>query len=131
LANVALRVDYVIDSLAEGPRRLKSAILVTHFNILQVFRTRIEMIGQRDFERELVKVDRWYKLQNCSVIHYTRRNPRTKDVEAVYKWKRFATPWLGDRFADPPWEEIEYKYLTNEDISRELVEQSLRAGSGI
>jgi broad specificity phosphatase PhoE len=39
LANLALRVDYVIDSLSEGPRRLRSAIVVTHFNVLQIFRT--------------------------------------------------------------------------------------------
>jgi NAD+ kinase len=78
LANVALRVDYVIDSLSEGARPLRSAILVTHFNVLQVFRTRSEMIGQRDFEKEVIKADRWHKLQNCSVIHYTRRHPMTR-----------------------------------------------------
>jgi broad specificity phosphatase PhoE len=124
LANVALRVDYVIDSLAEGARCLDSAILVTHFNVLQVFRTRIEAIGQRDFEKEVVTTDRWHKLQNCSVIHYTRRNPMTNAIEPVYKWKRFATPWLGDRFGNPPWEEMKYRYLTDDEIAKVIADQA-------
>lgn len=124
LANVALRVDYVIDSLAESSRRLRSAILVSHYNVIQVFRTRIEVIGQLNFERDLIKADRWHKLQNCSVIHYTRRHPMTHEIAPVYRWMRFATPWLGDRFADPPWEEIRYRYLTNDQMLKEVEEHS-------
>jgi broad specificity phosphatase PhoE len=124
LASVALRVDYVIDSLAEGARRLRSAVLVSHYNVIQVFRTRIEGIGQLDFEREIIRADRWHKLQNCSVIHYTRRHPMTHEVAPVYRWMRFATPWLGDRFADPPWEEIRYRYLTNEQILSQVEERT-------
>jgi broad specificity phosphatase PhoE len=124
LANVALRVDYVIDSLAESQHRLRSAILVSHFNVIQVFRTRIEVIGQLDFERELVHADRWHKLQNCSVIHYTRRHPMTHEIAPVYKWMRFATPWLGDRFGNPLWEEIRYRYFTNDQILKQVEEHS-------
>ena len=122
LANLALRCDYILDSLAELPARPSSAILVTHFNVIQVFRTRIEMIRQKNFERDLIQVDEKHKIKNATVIHYTRRNPETKKIEPVYKWKRFATPWLGGEFADPKWEEINYHYLTNEDIEKDIRE---------
>jgi hypothetical protein len=48
----------------------------------------------------------------------------THEIMPVYKWKRFATPRLGERFADPPWEEIRYRYLANYQILREIEEQS-------
>ena len=123
LANLALRCDYILDSLAEFPVRPSSAILVTHFNVMQVLRTRIEMIRQKNFERDLIKVDEKHKIKNATVIHYTRRNPETKMIEPVYKWKRFATPWLGGDFAAPKWEEIKYHYLTNEEIEKDIAEQ--------
>jgi broad specificity phosphatase PhoE len=119
LANVSLRVDYVLDSLAEFDEPLQSAIVVTHIHVIQVFRSRLEMIGQRDFERELINVERKHKIMNGSLIHYTRRDPVSKEVAPVYKWKRFWFPWH-DRADAPVWEDIQYKYLTNEDLLKEI-----------
>jgi broad specificity phosphatase PhoE len=123
LANLALRIDYILDSLSEFPLRPSSAIIVSHFNVLQIFRTRLEHIRQKDFEKELIQADEHHKIRNCCVIHYTRRDPATKQIWPGYRWKKFATPWLGKEFATPKWEEITYTALTNEQIRKEIEEQ--------
>lgn len=124
LANLALRCDYILDSLAEFPVRPSSAIVVSHSNVMQVFRTRIEMIRQRDFLKEIIYTDEYHRIRNATVIQYSRKNPETGVIEPVYKWKRFATPWMGGRHAKPDWEEIKYKHLTNEELERDIEEQS-------
>jgi hypothetical protein len=72
-----------------------------------VFRTRVEGIGQLDFQRGIIRADRWHRLQNCSVIHYTRRHPMTHEVAPVYRWQ-----------------EIRDRYLTNDPILSQVEEHS-------
>ena len=121
LASLALRCDYLLDSLSEFRVKPSSAIIVTHFNVMQVFRTRIEMIMQKNFERDLINIDDSHRIRNGTVIQYTRINPHVAngEVEPVYRWKRFATP-CKDGFIETGWEEIHYEYLTNEDIERDI-----------
>ena len=115
LADVALRVDYIIGSLQHIDLRPSSAIIVTHFNVMQIFRTRIEGIMQSNFEKALIKVPEELKIKNGGVIHYTRRNPGTGEVEDQYKWRRIITPWKRPQ-KEPKWYYLEERYLTNEDI---------------
>lgn len=123
LASVALRVDYILDQLSEEPLRPSSAIIITHFNVMHVFRSRIEMIRQKDFDySKIINCTEDQKIKNAGVVHYTRRDPVTKEIYPVYKWKRHATPYLGGKFANPPWEEINYTTLTNEQILKEIEE---------
>lgn len=126
LADVALRVDYIIGSLQHMDLRHSSALIVTHFNVMQVFRTRIESIRQSLFEEKLIKIGEHLKIKNGGVIHYTRRNPNNKDdISHTYKWMRIATPYIPS-LANPEWMEINYKYLTNEDILKELDEGTVQ-----
>lgn len=125
LAEVALRVDYIIGSLQHAQLRPSSALIVTHFNVMQVFRTRIEMIRQNRFEEELIKVPEELKIKNAGVIHYTRKNPETGEIADIYKWRRIACPYVPE-FANPKWMEIKYQYLTNEMITKEIEEHSPR-----
>ena len=125
LADVALRVDYIIGSLQHIDLRPSSAIIVTHFNVMQIFRTRIEGIMQSNFEKALIKVPEELKIKNGGVIHYTRRNPGTGEVEDQYKWRRIITPWKRPQ-KEPKWYYLEERYLTNEDILNELNESSNR-----
>lgn len=125
LADVALRVDYILDQLSDTFLQPSSAIIVTHFHVMQVFRTRIEMISQSDFKKELIMGDESEKLLNASIIHYTRRNPKTKEIEPVYRWKRIVTPWIKE-YANNKWKEIKYKTFTNDGLAREI-EQSMKS----
>jgi len=122
LADVALRVDYIIGSLTHHELRPSSAIIVTHFNVMQVFRTRLEGIMQSEFEKRLIKVPEHMKIKNGGIIHYTRKDPYTSKVFDTYKWMRIATPWLKGKFADPDWIEINQRFLTNEIIMEEIEE---------
>jgi len=120
LADLALRCDYILDSLAEFPIPPTSATRVTRFNAMQTFRTRIEMIRQANFEREVAHAGQPHRVRNGPVIHYTRRGPQIGAVAPVYTWKRFATPWMGGRWADAEWEEILDGSLGNEDLARDI-----------
>ena len=119
LADVALRVDYIIGSLQHIDLRPSSAIIVTHFNVMQIFRTRIEGIRQSNFEKSLIKVPEELKIKNGGVIHYTRRNPGTGEIEDQYKWRRIITPWKKP-LPEPQWYYLEERFLSNEDILNEL-----------
>ena len=121
LADVCLRVDYILSSLRHSDLRPSSALIITHFNVMQMFRTRIERIRQSCFSRELLQVPPRNMIRNASVIHYTRKNPYTNEIADTYYWRRIITPWR-EEFSNPPWEEIEYKYLSNQDIISELDE---------
>lgn len=125
LADVALRVDYILDQLSDMPLRPSSAIIVTHFHVMQVFRMRVEMIPQTDFKKELLMGNKSEKLLNASIIHYTRRNPNTKEIEPVYRWKRIVTPWIKN-YSNNPWKEIKYKTFTNEGLAQEI-EESMKS----
>ena len=123
LADLALRVDYVIGSLTHQQLRPSSAIIVTHFNVMQVFRARIEQIMQSEFEKKLIQVPEHLKIKNCSIIHYTRKNPITNEINETYKWFKIITPWINNKkFSNPDWNEINYRVLTNNDIFKEIKE---------
>ncbi|OHS96104.1 phosphoglycerate mutase family protein [Tritrichomonas foetus] len=119
LAEVALRIDYILDKLSNKAIFPSSAIIVSHFNVMQVFRARIEMIHQSDFAERLVNVPPEQKIKNCCIIHYTRTNPETKEIAPVYKWMRIAIPYLKE-YSNPPWTEIKYSYLANDDLQKEF-----------
>ncbi|KAH0791700.1 phosphoglycerate mutase family protein [Histomonas meleagridis] len=123
LADVALRVDYILDQLSEFPIQPSSAIIVTHFHVMQVLRTRIEMIPQSEFRKKLVNNDESEKLKNAAIIHYTRIDPVTKEVEPVYKWMKIVIPWI-KKYSNPDWKEIIYPTFTNEGLKREIEESS-------
>ena len=125
LADVALRVDYIIGSLQHAKLRPSSAIIVTHFNVMQVFRTRIERIRQSQFVQKLIQVPEELKIKNGSVIHYTRKDPFTGKIDDTYTWRRIITPWRTD-IETGKWAKIEYNYLSNGDILKELNEKQQR-----
>ena len=119
LAEVSLRIDYILDKLANKDLYPSSAIIVSHFNVMQVLRARIESILQVDFAEKLLRSPYDEKIRNCCIIHYTRIHPVTKEVSPVYKWMRIAVPWMQE-LSNPPWKEINYRYYTNEDIMKKL-----------
>lgn len=117
LANVSLRIDYILDNLSEKDYIPSSAIIVSHKNVMQVFRARIEVIHQAHFVERIMHVPKDKTIFNCSIIHYTRINPETKERAPVYRWMRIITPWIKE-LSNPPWEEIKYSYYSNDDLKR-------------
>lgn len=129
LADLALRVDYIIGSLQHAKLRPSSAIIVTHFNVMQVFRTRIERLRQSQFVQKLIKVPEELKIKNGTIIHYTRKDPFTGKIGDTYAWRRIITPWATD-VDTGRWDKIEYSYLSNDDILKELNEKQQRTLTG-
>ncbi|EAY23735.1 phosphoglycerate mutase family protein [Trichomonas vaginalis G3] len=123
LADLALRVDYIIGSIQHMSLTPSSVIIVTHFNVMQLFRTRIERIRQSHFEEKLIKVPEELKIKNAGIIHYTRKNPKNGKIADTYHWRRIITPWHR-KLCNPPWTEIKYGYLTNEEILNELEDKN-------
>lgn len=121
LSDVSLRIDYILDRLSDVDYEPSSAIIVSHSNVMQVLRSRIELIHQNEFKDRVIKVPPHLKIHNCTIIHYTRENPETKEVAPVYRWMRMITPWI-DKCTHPPWTEIKYSYYTNEDLVKGFLE---------
>lgn len=121
LANLALRIDFILDKLSEKDYIPSSAIIVSHKNVMQVLRARIESVHQSQFVSRIMHVPKPKKIYNCSIIHYSRINPKTKEVSPVYRWIRMITPWIPE-LSNPPWEEIKYSYYSNKDL-KELIQK--------
>ena len=118
LADVALRVDHILESLSEIEIDPSAVIIVTHYNVIQIFSARIEMIPQIDFQTYMKKKENVFR--NACVLHYTRKNPKSGQISPVYKWRRLASPWKDGNSVHPPWQEIPYLLMSNQDLENNI-----------
>ncbi len=112
-AQLCLRIDRMLETLARECSD-KRVIIVCHGEVMWAFRIRLERMSQPRFKRlHLSKSDK-YKIHNCQVIHYSRRNPKGR-LGKYYNWMRMIRPtqtpvWTGD------WQRIKRPSYTNEQL---------------
>jgi len=63
------------------------------------------------------QTDREYKSHNCSVVHYSRRNPVTKDVHSRLSWVRSVCPWDTTK-TSCKWKNFKNSGLSNEALQK-------------
>jgi len=90
IANACLRVNRVLSELRISCAGFK-VILVAHGNMIWGFRLCIEHMNQERF-RELNSSPE-HKLVNGTIIHYSRRHPKTGEISATLDWMRIVCPW--------------------------------------
>jgi hypothetical protein len=61
----------------------------------------------------------WDKTFNCHVLHYTRRDPTTGEIEAIPRWMRSINPW-DNNLSRNEWEEIHRPVYTNDQLLAEV-----------
>lgn len=110
VASCCQRVDMFLSELAEQCSGLR-VLAVVHHNIVYAFRICVENIPQLSFEQ--VFHSPTGRVSNGQVIHYSRRNPFTREVSQHFTWMRITVPWKG---VDRGWQPIFRPRFTNEEM---------------
>jgi len=118
IANACLRVNRVLSELRTGCSGFK-VIMVCHGNIIWGFRLCIEHMNQERF-RELNSSTE-HKLVNGTIIHYSRRHPKTGEISATLDWMRIICPWNESLSVDKgAWMPIHRPLWTNEELLKRV-----------
>jgi NAD+ kinase len=117
IAQLCLRVDRVLQTLHRECSG-KRVLIVCHGLVIWAFMIRIERLTPTQFlERS---GDPSWAIHNCQTIHYTRRDPRTGELNGAVQWIRSACPWGKD--GDRGWRTIERPTFTNEQLLESIGE---------
>lgn len=110
LAELALRVDRVNDTLHRECTD-KRVIIVCHGEVMWAERVRLERISPHDFKQHKKSC----RIENCQILHYTRRSPSTGEISPHLLWMRSICPWTPDG-AKAKWQTIERTRFSNNDL---------------
>jgi len=118
IANACLRVDRIVhmwQSSCSGQR----VICVCHGNIIMGFRVRFERMSQSRYQEISSSSSEFDKIHHCQILHFTRRNPVTLEIEPIPKWFRSICPW-DESLSSNTWEEIRRPTYTNDQLLQEV-----------
>eukprot|EP01087_Luapelamoeba_hula_P002912 TRINITY_DN1273_c0_g1_i1.p1 TRINITY_DN1273_c0_g1~~TRINITY_DN1273_c0_g1_i1.p1 ORF type:complete len:292 (-),score=43.11 TRINITY_DN1273_c0_g1_i1:26-901(-) len=117
IANACLRVNRVLSELRNECPGFK-VVCVCHGNMMWGFRLCIEHMNQEKY-REL-NSHAATKLVNGTIIHYTRRNPKTGEISATLDWMRIICPWDESKSVHPTFVRIHRPTWTNEELLKRV-----------
>ncbi|MBI3224357.1 MAG: histidine phosphatase family protein [Mycolicibacterium cosmeticum] len=111
---VRLRFEDILDTMH---RELdgKCVIAVTHGEMMEVARVVLERLLPEVWQEQEDGED--YKIRNCHILHYSRRNPFTKEIGRRLEWRRSVcahTPsqsWSGGE-----WRELEFRNYSDAEL---------------
>lgn len=118
IANSCLRVDRIISTWQNSCPGQK-VIAVCHGNIMMAFRVRLERMSQSKFQEISDSMLSQDKLYNGHILHYTRRDPETGEIEAIPRWMRACCPW-DLSLSKNTWEEVNRPVYTTEQLLEEV-----------
>lgn len=95
------------------------AVLVSHNRFILCSRIAREGLDPLRFSE--IKRDPLYKVENCSVVQYSRRDPVDGELSESFDWVRSVCPWDEER-SDPRWRWIERPKFTNEQLLAQVEE---------
>lgn len=87
---VRLRFEDILDTLHREMAG-KRVIAVTHGEMMRVVRYVLERMDPDEWAADITREDR--KMNNCQVLHYTRRDPQSGEVTSHVQWFRSVCPW--------------------------------------
>lgn len=120
IAHLTLRTERVIHWIRNHVPCTGSAIIVTHRDVMETMRIRLERVAQMDYSSKIANPPNHLKLNYCSVLQYTRRNPKTGEVVPRYQWFRVVTPWMGKNYIPSNFEEIITRHYGNTELLAEI-----------
>eukprot|EP01116_Phalansterium_solitarium_P009430 TRINITY_DN23557_c0_g1_i1.p1 TRINITY_DN23557_c0_g1~~TRINITY_DN23557_c0_g1_i1.p1 ORF type:complete len:336 (-),score=84.95 TRINITY_DN23557_c0_g1_i1:335-1315(-) len=115
MSNVCLRVDRMLDLWRKLDN--KSVVAVCHGNLMMAFRVRLEKMHQDRFTELEESHSPLDKIHHGHILHYTRRNPETGEMQPVPGWVRSICPWDTSRSTND-WQRIERSTFSNEELLR-------------
>lgn len=120
IAHLSLRTERVIHWMRHRVPEDGAVIIVTHKDVMDSIRIRIERISQMDYKEKIADPPFRHTLYYGSILQYTRRNPKTGEVVPHYQWMRILTPWLGKHFIPKEFETIVMKHYGNAELIGEI-----------
>jgi broad specificity phosphatase PhoE len=127
IAHLSLRSERILHWIRSHVPSDGSAIVVTHKDVIETIRIRIEVISQMEYHDKIANAPPHLSLYHGSVLHYTRRNPHTGVVHPRYEWMRVSTPALGEIAIPKKFETFEVRMLTNEELQEEVLHSEVLA----
>jgi len=118
MVQASLRVDRVLNTLHRECYD-KRVVVVSHGEIMWLFRIRLERFTQQRFLEIHNSGRPEDRIHNCQVIHYTRRDPRTKRLADHVGWVRSICP-TDLKLSNSEWHEIHRRTFSNEDLLAEV-----------
>lgn len=100
LADVDIRVKVVLDTLGRECDGKKNVIIVCHGHVIRCFRMRLERMSIDKCNEYLTTSKDWARVPNCSITHYTRKDPYTQNISDYFGWVRMIRPAGGGEFED-------------------------------
>lgn len=105
----------------------QNVLVVSHGDFMWSTRLVLERWSDEEFLQN--DKDPTMTIHNCSVVHYTRINPETGEVEPKIRWVRFAHPRRDPETGEwhmhvQAWKSFERRYLTNEELLAKAEEQA-------
>lgn len=90
-ATLCLRLDRVLYTLHRECSD-KRVLIVCHGEVMWAFRVLLERMSQTRFKKLHLSKDPDTRIDNCQVLHYTRRNPETGELARYANWMRMVRP---------------------------------------
>jgi len=111
---VRLRFEDILETLH---RELadRTVIAVTHGETMEVARCVLERLLPEEWERQ--ERDDRFRLANCHVLHYSRRNPETGEVANRVEWRRSVCAWDPEQsWGAGAWVHLDHRRFTDSDL---------------
>ncbi len=103
----------------------KQVVIVSHGDLMRAFRVILEYMPADTYHVVDGEDQKWFKIGNCQVVHYTRVNPNDPtEVLPHLGWVRSVNP-IAPTFAGHDWQPIVRKKHTNAELLA-LAERSQR-----
>lgn len=114
LAQLCLRLDRVLSTLHRecGDKRV---IIVCHGEVIWGFRILLERMSQERFKELHFSKRQEDRIYNCQVLHYTRANPETGELNAHANWMRAVRPTESPAWTTG-WQKIERPRHSNDEL---------------
>lgn len=114
IADVRLRVRNLFDTLHRECAG-QSVIIVTHGEFMSAARASLEYLSVEEWVRR--DTDSAYKIYNCHILHYSRRDPATGLIGTHLSWLRSISL---ENDIDTGWLEIRRQKYTNEELLEQV-----------
>lgn len=112
-ATLCMRVDRFIQTLHRECTD-KRVLVVSHGETMWAMRMRLERLTEAQWHAQHVARDPAFRIGNCQVLHYSRRNPETGEVLPFLGWVRSVN--MERDPSDQSWRQINRMVFSNEDL---------------
>lgn len=109
------RVDRGVFDTLHRECEEKDVLLVCHGEVMVAADACIKRLNPFDCNLLLCSKDDRDKTHNGQVVHYSRVNPSTGEVEKYLNWKRSICPW-DPSLSSNEWEKLERPKFNNDDL---------------